>query len=125
MAPLAKAKLITLPSVVTMANNRKSISAQQKMGAIATAIKRKRSAVEEAKALAAQEAKAIIIQQELDNQFARDIEESIRRRGPEAPSMSSPTPAPRPKRAIRAPARFDRTVSKANGKKDKGKGRQM
>ena len=28
MAPLAKAKLITLPSVVTMANNRKSISAQ-------------------------------------------------------------------------------------------------
>jgi hypothetical protein len=125
MAPLAKAKLITLPSVVTMANNRKSISAQQKMGAIATAIKRKRSAVEEAKALAAQEAKAIIIQQELDNQFARDIEESIRRRGPEAPSMSSPTPAPRPKRAIKAPARFDRTISKANGKKNKGKGRQM
>jgi hypothetical protein len=26
MAPLAKAKLITLPSAVTMANNRKSIS---------------------------------------------------------------------------------------------------
>jgi hypothetical protein len=39
--------------------------------------------------------------------------------------MSSPTPAPRPKRAIRALARFDRTVSKANRKKDKGKGRQM
>jgi hypothetical protein len=27
MAPLAKAKLITLPSIVTLANNRKSISA--------------------------------------------------------------------------------------------------
>jgi len=49
----------------------------------------------------------------------------MRRRGPEAFSMSSPTPAPRPKRATRAPVRFDRTVGKANGKKDKGKGRQM
>jgi hypothetical protein len=39
--------------------------------------------------------------------------------------MLSPTPAPRPKRAIRALARFNRIVSKANGKKDKGKGRQM
>jgi len=65
------------------------------------------------------------VQQELDDQFARDAEESIHRRGPEAPSMSSPTPTPRPKRAIRAPARFNGTVSKANGKKDKGKGRQM
>jgi hypothetical protein len=49
----------------------------------------------------------------------------MRRRGPEAFSMSSLTPAPRPKRATRAPVRFDRTVGKANGKKDKGKGRQM
>jgi hypothetical protein len=45
--------LITLPSAVTIANNRKSISAQQKMGAIATAAKkRKQAAVEEAKELA-------------------------------------------------------------------------
>jgi hypothetical protein len=36
-----------------MANNRKSILAQQKIGAIATIIRRKRSVVEEAKALAA------------------------------------------------------------------------
>jgi hypothetical protein len=62
MAPLAKAKLITLPSTVTLANNRKSISAQQKMGNMVTmAKKRKRTAVEEAKELAAQEAKAIVI----------------------------------------------------------------
>jgi len=53
IAPLAKAKLITLPSIVTIANNRKSILAQQKIGAIATVIKRKRLVVEEAKALAA------------------------------------------------------------------------
>jgi hypothetical protein len=33
--------------------------------------------------------------------------------------MLSPTPAQRPKRAIRAPARFNRIVAK----KDKGKGR--
>ena len=62
IAPLARAKLITLPSAVTMANNRKSISAQQKMGAMATiAKKRKWAAVEEAKELATQEAKAITI----------------------------------------------------------------
>ena len=60
MAPLAKAKLITLPLAVTLANNRKSISAQQKMGALAIK-KRKRTAAEEAKELAAQKAKAIII----------------------------------------------------------------
>ena len=126
MAPPAKAKLITLPSAVTLANNRKSISAQQKMGTMATAAKkRKRTAVEEAEEPAAQEAEAIVVQHELDEQFVRDAEESIRRRGPEAPSMSSPTPAPRPKRATRAPARFNGTVGKVIGKKDKGKGRQM
>jgi hypothetical protein len=126
MAPLAKAKLITLPSAVTLANNRKSISAQQKMGNMATvAKKRKRTVVEEAEELAAQEAEAIIVQRELDEQFARDVEESVARRGLYAPPMSSPTPAPRPKRATRAPARFDGTVSKAGEKKDKGKGRQM
>jgi hypothetical protein len=120
MAPLAKAKLITLPSAVTLANNRKSISTQQKMGALATK-KRKRTAAEQAEELAAQEAEAIIVQHELDEQFARDAEESIRRRGPRSSPRSSPTPAPRPKRATRAPARFDGTIDK----KDKGKGRQM
>jgi hypothetical protein len=54
MALLARAKLITLPSAVTLANNRKSISAQQKMGTMATAAKkRKRTAVEEAEEPAA------------------------------------------------------------------------
>ena len=37
--------------------------------------------------------------------------------------MSSLTPASRPKRAIRAPVRFNGIMGK--GKKDKGKGRQM
>ena len=94
------------------------------MGTMATAAKkRKQTAVEEAKELATQEAKAITIQHKLDNQFTRDIEESIHRRGPEGPSILSPTPAPRPKRVIKAPARFNGTISKANRKKDKGKGR--
>jgi len=93
------------------------------MGTMATAAKkRKQTAVEEAKELAAQEAEAIVVQHKLDEQFAYDIEESIRRRG-EAPPMSSPTPASRPKRATRAPVRFNGIVGK--GKKDKGKGRQM
>jgi hypothetical protein len=52
MALLAKAKLITLPSAVILANNHKSISAQQKMGALAIK-KRKRTIVKEAKRLAA------------------------------------------------------------------------
>jgi hypothetical protein len=60
----------------------------------------------------------------LDKQFARNVEESIYRRGPSAP-RSSPTPALRPKRATRAPARFNRTIDKANRKKDKGKERQI
>jgi hypothetical protein len=62
IAPLAKAKLITLLSTVTLANNRKSISTQQKIRAMATTTKkRKRTVVEEAKELAAQEAKAIVV----------------------------------------------------------------
>ena len=47
------------------------------------------------------------------------------RRGPEAFPISSPTSKLRLKRATRALVRFDGTVSKANGKKDKGKGRQI
>ena len=39
--------------------------------------------------------------------------------------MSSLTPTPRLKRAIRAPARFNRIIGKVNKKKDKGKGRQI
>ena len=65
------------------------------------------------------------MQHELDEQFARDAEESMCRRGLDAPPMLSPIPAPRPKRATRAPVRFDGTVGKVIGKKDKGKGRQM
>jgi hypothetical protein len=94
------------------------------MGALATK-KRKQTTVEEAKELAAYEAEAIVLQHELDEQFACDTEESIRRRGLEAPPISSPTPAPRPKRATRALARFNRTIGKVMGKKNKGKGRQM
>jgi hypothetical protein len=58
------AKAITLPIAVTLANNRKSILAQQKIGAKATR-KRKRqvetSGQSEADRLAAQEAKAIAV----------------------------------------------------------------
>ena len=60
------------------------------------------------------------MQHKLDEQFAHDIEESICRRG-EAPPILSSTSALRPKRATRAPVRFNRIMGK--GKKDKGKGR--
>ena len=67
MEVVARAKAITLPMAVTAANNCKSISAQQKIRALATiAKKRNRTIVEEAKELAAQEAKAVVIQDELN-----------------------------------------------------------
>jgi hypothetical protein len=65
------------------------------------------------------------VQHKLDKQFAYNIEESIYRRGPKAPFILSPTPTLRPKRATRAPVRFNRTVGKAIGKKNKGKRRQI
>jgi hypothetical protein len=64
------------------------------------------------------------MQYELDKQFACNIEEFICKRG-EAPLILSPTPALRLKRATRALARFNRTIGKVIGKKDKGKGRQI
>jgi hypothetical protein len=39
--------------------------------------------------------------------------------------MSSPTPTSRPKRATRAPVRFNGTIGKVIEKKNKGKRRQM
>jgi len=96
------------------------------MGAMATiAKKRKWAAVEEAKELATQEAEAITMQYKLDDQFTRDMEESICRRGLEGPSILLLTSALRPKRVVKAPARFNGTIGKANRKKDKGKGRQI
>jgi hypothetical protein len=65
------------------------------------------------------------VQYKFNDQFARDIEESIHRRGLEGPSILLPTPILRPKRVVKAPARFNRTIGKANRKKDKGKGRQI
>ena len=61
----------------------------------------------------------------MDEQFVRDVEEAIRKRSPEALSISSSTLILRLKRVIKAPVKFNGTVSKVNKKKDKGKGRQM
>ena len=72
-------KPITLPAAVTLSNNWKSISAQQKMGAEANK-KRKRTIEEEIEALAAQEAEAIALQDKLDEQFARNVEAAVARR---------------------------------------------
>ena len=64
------------------------------------------------------------MQHKLDKQFAYNIKESIYKRG-EAPPISSPTPASRLKRATKALARFNGTIGKVIGKKDKRKGRQI
>jgi hypothetical protein len=62
------------------------------------------------------------VQRKLDKQFARDVEESIRRRGLEAPPILSPTPAPRPKRAAKGLARFDGLWAKRIGRRIRGRG---
>ena len=52
-------KPITLPAAVTLSNNRKSISAQQKMGAEANRNRKRKRAEDE-------EVEAVILQDELD-----------------------------------------------------------
>jgi hypothetical protein len=49
----------------------------------------------------------------------------VYKRGLKGPSTLSPILIPRLKRVIKAPARFDKTISKASRKKDKGKRRQI
>jgi hypothetical protein len=53
------------------------------------------------------------------------VEESIYRRGLEGPFILLLTLVLRLKRVVKALARFNKAVSKANRKKDKGKGRQI
>jgi hypothetical protein len=62
------------------------------------------------------------VQYKLNKQFTYNIEESIYKRG-EAPSILSPTPTLRLKRATKALVRFNGTIGKVIEKKDKGKGR--
>ena len=107
-------KPITLPAAVTLLNNRKSISAQQKIGAEANRNrKRKRTEDEEAEALAAQKAGAIALQDELDEQFARDVEAAVARRERarqergRGKAQDTPTPAVRSKRTIKKSVQWE------------------
>ena len=61
----------------------------------------------------------------MDKQFTRNIKESIYRRGLNAPSILSLIPALRPKRAIKALVRFNKTINKVIRKKNKGKERYI
>jgi hypothetical protein len=69
--------------------------------------KRKRTIEEEAEALAAQKAEAIALQNELDKQFARDIEAAVARRERarqekgKGKAQKTPTPTVRSKRLIK------------------------
>ena len=66
-------KPITLPAAVTLSNNRKSISTQQKMGAEANRNKKRKRTKDE-------EVKAVALQDELNEQFAQDIKAAVARR---------------------------------------------
>jgi hypothetical protein len=101
--PEIGAKAIALPTAVTKANNRKSISAQQKQGAEAT--RKRKGGPDSSKAgpayhtraerLVHQEAGAVAVQSELDDQFARGIEQSVERRGEHSIIVATPTPVTR------------------------------
>jgi hypothetical protein len=82
-APRKGAKPIALSVAITKANNKKSISAIQKAGNKATK-KRKRNwketKVKEGDKFAQQEAEAVVVQNELDEQFARDVKAAAARR---------------------------------------------
>lgn len=101
IVPEKGAKAITLPAAVTKSNNRKSMSVLQKEGAKATR-KRKRGPNESkylqtrAERLAQQEAEAIAVQDEVDEQFACDVEESVLRRGESSITVEVPTLSPTP-----------------------------
>jgi hypothetical protein len=76
-------RILLFLTAVTLANNRSSISSQEKMGAEATRKSKRQvkiSGHSEADRLAAQEAKDIAIQDELDKQFARDFEAVVEAR---------------------------------------------
>ena len=69
--------------------------------------KRKRTIKEEAEILAAQKAEAIALQDELDEQFARDVEaavarrERVRQEKGKGKAQETPTPVVRSKRPIK------------------------
>jgi hypothetical protein len=71
--------LIAVGIDVNLSEKWKSLLGQQNMGGEATK-KRKRSAEEEEDALAAQEAEAAVVQDELDEQFSRDVEAAVARK---------------------------------------------
>ncbi|KAF8861560.1 hypothetical protein BDZ45DRAFT_740336 [Acephala macrosclerotiorum] len=100
---LPREKPINLLIAVRLSNNRKSISALQK-GATAAGKKRKAAALAgEGSAgqegfsgdLDHQEAEAIAIQDELDEQFANDVEAAVERERMRAGEVATPTPAPK------------------------------
>ena len=107
-----KAKKITIAQAVTLSNNRMSISAQQKLG---TAITKARK---EAQAVARREyntAVTVVAQDDVDEEFARQVEEAVRKRGEDLARLVSreqgnkgtPTPAVRNKRKRKAPERYN------------------
>jgi hypothetical protein len=69
-------ELITAGTAVNLSKNWESLLEQLGVGAEATK-KRKRNAEEEENALAAQESESVVVQDGLDEQFARDVEAAV------------------------------------------------
>jgi hypothetical protein len=118
-----KVKRITLPSAVTLSNNRKSITAQEKLGTATT--KARKEAVAAAR-LEYDAAEAVAVQDELDERFARETEKAVRKRGGDLArpvgmetggGTGTPTPAVRNQRKRKAPERYDPPLKEKRARK--------
>ena len=82
-----KVKRITLPQAVTLSNNRKSISAQQKLGTAATKARKERQDQDRQYQESARQehdaAAAVAAQDDADEEFARQVEAAVQKRGGE------------------------------------------
>jgi len=110
-----KVKKLTLPQAVTLSNNRKSIAAQQKEGAAATQARREAQAARREHDAAV----AVAVQDDLDEQFAREVEAAVQKRGEDilrpigkegsgrGAGVTTPTPVMRNKRVRKAMEKWE------------------
>jgi hypothetical protein len=111
-------KKLTLPQAVTLSNNRKSITAQQKAGAATTQARRDAQAARRELDTAA----AMALQDGLDEQFAREVEAAVQKRGGDlmrpvrregsggGAAVTTPTPAVRNKRVRKVVEKWEPAV---------------
>jgi len=122
-----KVKRLTLPHAVTLTNNRKSIAAQQKEGVAVTQARRDAQGARREHDTAI----AVAVQDDLDEQFAREVEAAIQKRGEDisrpvkregsggGASVTTPTPAVRNKRVRKVVEKWEPPIKAPKRQKKK------